>query len=190
MGYFHFLPANGGGGRRSNGGGMKKKGGGGSTTLWILLPELVSNILRLIYFAVDPVFFHTYFDVVTGNIFLDITLPISLFTSLLIGFHWFCIYQQSNQAMSKKASDLLIKIRIPALVVTGFLFLLQIVASVLRAIRVVDINLSLVSIILVNAFTLIVAVIFIFAGAKILNTLNQTAVKRERRKEGAKNENS
>eukprot|EP01124_Arcella_intermedia_P000067 TRINITY_DN10033_c0_g1_i2.p1 TRINITY_DN10033_c0_g1~~TRINITY_DN10033_c0_g1_i2.p1 ORF type:complete len:443 (-),score=95.81 TRINITY_DN10033_c0_g1_i2:10-1305(-) len=101
----------------------------------VLILEIISNIIRLVYFAVDPFFTRRRFPYEVGAALETITLPFSFSISLLIGLFWYGLVQKK----SMRKSILLKKhFRVPAYVSITLMFIIEIACELLRMIEGTD----------------------------------------------------
>merc|ERR1711991_493152 len=123
----------------------------------ILIPEIIANFFRFIYSAIDPIFFHRTFNVMTSNVFLDISLSISFFTAVLFGCFWWSV----TGKMTGSKEKMLKRVTIFSSIYSALLFILLTFVSIIRGINLIEFNLNIVTVIIALVSTLVVAIIFI-----------------------------
>jgi len=138
---------------------------------FVLVLEVIGNLIRLIYVTVDPIFSRTTMNFVTGQIFITLSTPFTLSSTLLISLYWREVTLRSNVTainFLKKFRWLFWGIFLPMLV-------MQITTSTLNAI---GFPISVMVVIIGAVYVIIsvsVTILFIFGGLKVLESLNRFA---------------
>ena len=64
--------------------------------LWILGGEVVANSLRVVSFAVDPIFYNDIYPFPIGRVLISVSAPIGLITTVLLAFAWHAMVSGSG----------------------------------------------------------------------------------------------
>lgn len=138
----------------------------------IMTMILISNILKLVYLAVDPIFSRNIFSYMASQVLNTMTFPISAITTLLITFYWHEVLKKT----SAKAYFNLHKKRfiIPSIIFSILIFALEISTSVLRGFQY---NVQTISIVATSSFLAVLVVVNIYClyiGGRVLHQISKS----------------
>jgi hypothetical protein len=93
--------------------------------------EIVANLVRAMYCFVDPIFGRRIFTRIPGFLFLILTIPVFVTTTLLLIYYW----REIMSLKGVKVITFLDKFRIPCIIVVAILFAAEILWALLRALE-------------------------------------------------------
>jgi len=138
----------------------------------ILWMEFGANIIRLHWFAVDPIFLRRIYPQLWTIINLQLTNCIGLVTTVLLALYWFKATNMMNHHwIIMKLVD---NFKITFAIVFTFFITLQIISSVLTAVYITaGSDILYFNLVTQNALNIICVVIFIVMGIRVIRSLNR-----------------
>eukprot|EP01119_Soliformovum_irregulare_P015034 TRINITY_DN4182_c1_g1_i3.p1 TRINITY_DN4182_c1_g1~~TRINITY_DN4182_c1_g1_i3.p1 ORF type:complete len:291 (-),score=68.20 TRINITY_DN4182_c1_g1_i3:103-975(-) len=137
-----------------------------------LISEMIASILRLIQYL-DP-YGGYLFSEDDARVLLTLSIPFTLCVTLLISFVWFELQSTDRKLQQTRPTSLasMEKLKIPAIIFSIFIFVVEIVTNTLRRVfpdlQTWLIAISVFFIILIEA---VLAVFFIVTGVRLLRIL-------------------
>eukprot|EP01124_Arcella_intermedia_P032227 TRINITY_DN7473_c0_g3_i2.p1 TRINITY_DN7473_c0_g3~~TRINITY_DN7473_c0_g3_i2.p1 ORF type:complete len:429 (+),score=98.64 TRINITY_DN7473_c0_g3_i2:13-1299(+) len=138
---------------------------------FVLSIEILVNLIRLINFAVDPIFSRLIFSYEVGTVLITCTIPFSLAASLLIGFFWFGTL---NKKKLKDKSLLERRYKIVFTVIIISIFVIEVIADIVRVLYGIDVSVIALQQIIAIIYFITQAGIFgfyIFTGVRVIKFL-------------------
>lgn len=128
--------------------------------------ELLANLLRLLFFGVDPILSRGVYNWTASSILASLSAPFACSASICIAFYWVELTDRRNA----KVSTRLVRFKKPAIGIIAFLIVFEVVGSTLRGLDVFSYVFYLIS----GLYVIInfgLAIFFILSGVRILRTL-------------------
>jgi hypothetical protein len=133
----------------------------------VLIIRIVSNWFRVIYWASDPMFLGRYYNFSVGQVLLTISFPFEIVGTLLFAFYW-------QELLSKKrvvVSNFLTTMRIPIIVISILLLIMEFTFAGLRAALFDISSVSIISSVAYIIVTVSASIYFVYMGVKVVRQL-------------------
>jgi len=161
-----------------------------------LIIEIIGNIERILFITVCQYYKPLVITYIVTEIGLFSTLPLSLISTILIAFYWAEIMSKTNVSRFKKGGSWLLKLKIPFIIITIVLVVVDITLSIIRTQVVTDLEYFItlkVTVIWYALLTFSINITFLIIGIKIIFFANKTnkvdVVKTEKENEKKKSKN-
>jgi len=141
----------------------------------VLCIEIFASIERMIY-MIDPVFSNGIYPWRVENVFVTLSLPFSLASTLLIAFYW----EEVMHSTRLSAIPSLKKFRWPAGICLFILYALELSSSLSRAYYVNLASLNVISAIIYVVVTVAVSIFFFICGHRILKVLRNKQLEKNK----------